>query len=422
MTPFRRSWFYVLLMWGMGQGAQAQSDDAELQALSLEGAPAVVLDARQDGVRVSIEAALGSTQPRASVGRRDFQRLSLDFSASAQLGSGLRAVLSDRLDYFNPASTASSVNSLREAYVSWQPEAGHALLEAGRINLRYGPGYGYNPTDFFRDGSLRTLTTVNPIALRENRMGSVMVRAQRLWSDGALAVAYSPRLADQPSQDGWALDLGSTNHRDRGLLVLSTRWSPAFSSQASFYKEAGSTTAVGVSATALLSDAAVAHGEWTRSHEPTLLSRALGRPDDAITRNRFVGGVTYTTQSKLSVTAEYQYNGFALDSGAWTALGATPALQAAYVSESQRRLDLAPRQAYLIYLTQKDMGLKNLDLSAMWRVNRVDHSRLFWVELRHHWSQFDLSVQYQHNAGQTGTELGLLPERHLVQVMGVLFY
>lgn len=422
MTPFRRSWFYALLMVGVGQGALAQAADAELDALSLESAPEASAVSTAGSARFSVETAIGSTQPRDTVGRRDFQRVSLDWSYATNLGSGLRAVLSNRLDYLNPSSTASSVNSLREAYVSWQPEAGTAVLEFGRINLRYGPGYGYNPTDFFRDGSLRTMTTVNPIALRENRMGSVMVRGQRLWADGAVSVAYSPKLADQPSQEGWDLDLGSTNHSDRGLLSLSTRWSPAFSSQALLYKEAGRSTAVGVSATALLSDAAVAHGEWSRSREPTLLNRALGRADENVTRNRWVGGLSYTTQSKLSVTAEYQYNGFALDSEAWTTVGATPSLQAAYVSESLRRLDLAPRKAYLLYLTQKDMGIKNLDLSAMWRVNGVDRSRLFWVELRHHWTQFDLSVQYQQNMGQAGTELGLMPERHQVQVMGVLFY
>ena len=57
------------------------------------------------------------------------------------------------------------MNSLREAYLSWQPASGASILEAGRINLRYGPGYGYYPTDFFRDGSLRTSTTADPLAL-----------------------------------------------------------------------------------------------------------------------------------------------------------------------------------------------------------------------------------------------------------------
>ena len=38
------------------------------------------------------------------------------------------------------------------------------------FNLRFGPGYGYNPTDFFRDGSLRVLTTADPFALHEIRL------------------------------------------------------------------------------------------------------------------------------------------------------------------------------------------------------------------------------------------------------------
>ena len=100
------------------------------------------------------------------------------------------------------AGADATVNSLRAAYLSWQPEAGNTIFELGRVNLRYGPGYGCNPTDFFRDGSLRTRTTANPFALRENRLGNVMFRAQRLWTGGSLSEAYSPKSADRPSADG----------------------------------------------------------------------------------------------------------------------------------------------------------------------------------------------------------------------------
>ena len=69
-------------------------------------------------------------------------------------------------------------NNLGCLVLCWQPEGGSSIFDFGRINVRGGPGYGYNPTDFFRDGSLRVITSADPFALRQNRMGSVMLRAQ----------------------------------------------------------------------------------------------------------------------------------------------------------------------------------------------------------------------------------------------------
>ncbi len=259
----------------------------------------------------------------------------------------------------------------------------------------------------------RVLTTADPFALRENRLGTVMLRAQRLWSDGSLSLALAPKLADRPSSEGWSPDLGSTNNRSRALVALGTQFSQRVSSQLLVYKDDGRSPALGANFTALLSDAAVAHLEWSRGREPDLLSRALAVPASAATRNRFVGGVTYTTLGKLSVTAEYQY---------WAALGATPATQLAYLREALRLQDLAPRKAYLIYVTQKSLGLKDLDLTAYLRVNPGDDSKLAWLELRHHWPSFDLTFQLQQNIGSRTSEFGVLPDRRIVQVLGTYYF
>jgi hypothetical protein len=249
------------------------------------------------------------------------------------------------------------------------------------------------------------------------------LRAQRLWAGGSLSVAYSPKLASLPSTDGASLDLGSTNNRDRLLAALGTQFSQNINSQVLVYKEDGASPTLGANLTALLSDAAVAHMEWTRGREPDLLSRALSIPGSLTTRNRFSGGVTYTTLGKLSLTAEYEYNGFALSQSNWSTLGATSqAGQIAYLIEASRRQELVPRQAYLIYVTQKSLGLKDLDLTAFLRVNAGDHSRLAWVELRHHWSNFDLAVQLQQQMGRPTTEYGIVPDRRVIQVLGTYYF
>lgn len=405
------------------QAMPALGADAETDALSLESAPAVAPQVAPD-TKLLIEGAIGNASQRYLPESRDIGRVSLDFSHSARLAPGLRAVLSDRLDQIHPrdAGADETMNSLREAYLSWQPEGGNTVLEFGRINLRYGPGYGYNPTDFFRDGSLRVLTTADPFALRENRLGSVMLRAQRLWTDGSLSVAFTPKLADRPNPDGWSLDLGSTNNRDRALIALGTQFSQRVSSQLLVYKEDGLSPTLGANLTALLSDAAVAHLEWSRGSESDLLSRALAVPGNTATRNRFVGGVTYTTLGKLSLTVEYQYNGFGLSQTSWAALGTAPATQQAYLREALRLQELAPRQAYLIYVTQKSLGLKNLDLTAYLRLNPGDDSKLAWVELRHHWPSFDVSFQLQQNMGRPTSEFGILPDRRVMQILGTYFF
>lgn len=424
MRSFTQSALCSMLAAALAQAAPALAQDAELDALNLQSAPEATPEAAA-GAKIFVEAAVGSASQRYQSSSRDIGRVSLDFSHSARLAPGWRAVLSDRLDYVHPADQGAdaTVNSLREAYLSWQPEGGSTAVEFGRINLRYGPGYGYNPTDFFRDGSLRVLTTANPFALRENRLGTVMLRAQHLWSGGSVSAAYSPKLASQPSSDGWSADLGATNHRDRVLVALSTQFSQRVSSQLLVYKAKGDAPTVGASLTALLSDAAVAHLEWSRGSEPDLLGRAVGLPGPASARNRLAGGVSYTTLGKLSITAEYQYNGFALSQSDWSALGSSaPDTQVAYLVAAQRLQELAPRHAYLIYLTQKSLGMKELDLTAFLRVNADDHSRMAWLELRRHWRSFDLAFQLQQHMGRSTSEYGMLPDRRLMQVLGTYYF
>lgn len=424
MRSLSRSVLCSCLFVGSIHAGPALAADDETDPLLLESAPEESLKSTRD-TKLFFEGMVGTASQRYQPGRRELWRTSLDFSHTARLGSGWRAVISDRLDHAHPADfgLGLTVNSLREAYLSWQPDSGDMVAEVGRVNLRYGPGYGYNPTDFFRDGSLRTLTSANPFALRENRMGTVVLRAQRLWSEGSLSVVYSPKVADRPASNGWSLDLGSTNNRDRGLAAISTQFSQNISTQLLTYKEAGRSAALGASLTALLSDAAVAHLEWSRGNEPDLLSHALAVPGTFKSRNRVVGGITYTTLGKLSITAEYQYNGFALNQSNWAALGAsTPAGQMAYLLEAQRRQELATREAYLIYITQKSLWLKNLDLTAFMRINAGDHSQLAWAELRHHWPRFDLAFQLQQNIGARTSEYGTLPGRTTMQVLGIYYF
>ena len=421
MRSLARTFFIPLFSLAMFQGLPAFAD-SEIDALSLESDSVKSTDA--SNTKMFVEGAIGNASQRYQPGSLFTRRASFDLLYSGRIGPGLRAVFSNRIDNIHPTALGAdtTVNSLREAYLSWQTDGGNAMVELGRINLRNGPGYGYNPTDFFRDGSVRVLTSADPFALRQNRLGSVMLRAQRLWSSGSISLAYSPKLATQPSANGWSLDLGSTNNRNRGIMTIDTKFSQNLNSQVMLYKDGGRMPTVGVNSTALLSDAAVAHFEWSRGREPDLASRALALSAEEVRRNRFVGGITYTTLGKTSITAEYQYNGFGLDKSGFAALSSINGAQLAYLREALRLQELAPRSAYLVYVTQKSLGLKDLDLTAYLRLNPADKSRLAWLELRHHWPNFDLSLQMQRNIGRVGTEFGILPDKSIFQVLGKYYF
>lgn len=396
---------------------------SDIDPLALESAP--VQQRSSAPTRLLIEAAVGAAEQRHGLGSRSISRLSLDTYSSSGFSDGLRGLISARLDTTRPKDPRvdNPVLSLREAFVGWQDDSASTVLEVGRISLRNGPAYGFNPTDFLRDGSLRTVVTVNPLAQRENRMGSVMLRAQRIWAGGGLSLVHSPKLESRSSSRGVDFDWGATNNRSRGVASISARFGERANSQILLYKEEGREAQLGINFTGLLSDALVAHAEWSRGREPDLLTRALGLPRAEVKGNRGVAGVTYSTVFRLSVTAELQYNRFALDRADWRALaGSSLDLWAAYHLTVQDHLDIASRQALLLYATQKSFILGKLDLSGFVKLNRTDDSRMTWLELRYRLDGLDLAMQWQRTSGRSEAEFGLNPIKQSIGVLAAVYF
>jgi len=392
--------------------------DVDLDALSLKAeTPAQAQPVSPH--RITLEAALG-TAWRRDDGRDDLERLSADWRYQDRLAAGWQATASLRLDAVHPEVVAvdSPVLSWREGYLTWQTIDQATLVEFGRINLREGPAYGYNPTDFFRDHTLRAVTTADPPALRENRLGTVMLRGQWRAAGMSFSAAVAPKLADEPSDRGLSLDLGATNDRVRGMLSVGASVSDRLDLRAHLYQEDGEDAAVGASLSALLGDAWVGHLEWSRAEEVPLLDRATASAASTEGRNRVAAGVTWTAPFDLSLTAEWHYNGFAVDDdGASALVAAGPAAQAAYFGLAQQLQDSASRQALMLYAVQRNLLMRNLDLTALVKVNVVDDSRLTWLELRYRFDQLDLALQAQHHSGSAGSEFGSLPWR---QTLGIL--
>lgn len=407
---------------------RAADDDAlDLEAAPAPTAAAAGTPASQPGqLQLALEAAALHGSRSDGGPSRHGHRLGVDLRWSGKLGPHWQFGLSNRLDHVDPPAPGLDRlrNSLREAKLSWQPAGSGGTVELGRINLRHGPAYGYNPTDYFRTGATRLITSADPVTIRANRLGTVMLRASQPWSGGSLSAAYAPKLdGDGPSDDGLSLDLGATNPRHRLLLTASARPSERWSGEALLLAEEGSSPRLGLNFTGLVGDALVLHGEVSSGRSVDLLSQSLGLPGTQRRHQQAALGATLALPGGVSLTAEAAYNGAGMGSAQWQQLfNQGPAVAGGVLTAAQASQELAARQAWLLYATKKSLFVRQLDAAAFVRQNRVDDSLLAWAELRYHWPRVDMALQWQRSRGDLRSEYGALPYRQVVQLIATAFF
>lgn len=402
--------------------AAARACAADVDALSLADqapvAPQRARDWRAFTELVRVHNVLdGAASPVEAV------RASFDLLYDGKPAAGLRAVLSDRLDLTrsNASPKESKVNTLREAYLSWQRSADE-IVDIGRVNLRFGAASGFNPTDFFKAGALRSVVSPAPASLRENRLGTVVLQGQKLWSTGSFAAAYSPRLATGPSSDAYSLDFGATNPKHRWLLVASHRFSEAFNPQFLLNGGAGMSTHAGLNLSGLVNSATVAYGEFAVGDGRSLAAQALALADTERWQRRAALGITTTTAFNLSLTVEAEFSSAAPTGAQWDALrSAAPSNALRVLGVAQTLQDLPVRQALFFYVTWQDMLVKHLNMSAFVRCDLETHSRAQWLEGRYHWDHVDAAVQWQLNSGPSGSVFTTAPPQRSVQVLLQVF-
>ncbi|MFL6660672.1 MAG: hypothetical protein ACJ8G7_00755 [Rhizobacter sp.] len=395
----------------------AEPDDAAALQLADKPAPAPVA---HRAWRLFLEGAGGRNGWRDGIAPTTSSRGALDFRYDDTIATGLRAVLSDRLDTVRNGAPARerNVNSLREAYLSWH-RAGDLVLDAGRVNIRHGAAWGYNPTDYFRGNALRAVVSPDPASLRENRMGTVVLQAQKLWATSALSAAVSPRLQRRASDSTGSLDLGATNDRTRWLISGSHKFGERFNPELLLHGGVDTPTQLGLNASALVTDAAVAFVEASVGRDRTLRAQALGTAEAKRMQRRAAAGLTYTTPFNLSLTAEADYSSAAPDRAQWNALSPTDRLR--LLDTAQNLLELPARRGAFLYATWKDLLVRRLDLSGFVRWEAATHSRSQWLETRYHWDRMDLALQWQVNSGRVDSVFGSVPQARAVELSLRLF-
>lgn len=367
--------------------------------------------------RVFAEGAARAVRLRNPDASTHDARYSVDVRFDKVFAPGWRAVFADRLDLRRTeVGDDRDVNTLKEAYLSWQP-APERIADLGRVNVRNGVALGYNPTDYFRAGSLRSVVSLDPASLRENRLGTGMLRGQALWAGGSLSALYAPKLGDRPSTADFSADFGASNPRERWLVTLSRKLG-GLSPQWLLQGGDGQSAQLGFNLTALPNDATVAYFEWSGGRSESLAAQAGIAPPDEAFRSRAAAGLTYTTPQNLSLTVEAQYNGAGLDRAGWEALRrGPPQAYGLYRGFAANLQDPPTRYNLFFYALWQDAMVKHLDFAAMVRYDQIDRSRLQWLEARYHWPKVDAALQVQVNSGEPGSQYGAVPERRVVQAL-----
>jgi hypothetical protein len=410
----RGAWLFLLL----STMAWAGQDEDDAAALALGAETPTTAAAVARSTMLTVEGAL-TEAAQQDAGELSLQRLSLDGRFDGSFAPGLRAIVAERVDSDWSGSLGGNqdVGTLKEAYVSWQPSAG-TLADLGRINARQGVAYGYNPTDFFRADAIRSLVSLDPNSLRDNRLGTVMVRGEELWATGAITAAYAPRLTDRTSAGALDPDWGATNSRGRWLISMSQQLAPGWTPQWLLFSGDGQSPQAGMDITAALGSATVAYLEVTAGRSATLLAQALDQPEASALRTRASTGVTYSMANKLSLTVEYEYNGTGSSAGKWNRLAArNPEDYGRYREFALLQQDLPTQSNAFIYASWQDLVFRHLDLTAFLRVDLVDHSKLPWFELRRHWTAVDLALRWTDVQGTAVSDFGASTQRQTWQLV-----
>ncbi len=263
------------------------------------------------------------------------ERALLDVRKEWHVGEGLRLAYSGRLnlraeDGLGFPNRENLIHALREAYLSWEPRE-RLFFDVGRINLKSGVALGFNPTDFFKTRAVVEPLSVDPVVLREDRLGTLMLRAQRVWARGSLTAAYAPAVAsDSPiytSFDLRSLDpmFDRTNAHQRWLLKGTVDVAEGFSPELLAY---GSQRRVrlGANLAENVGKSVVTYLEWSGgrrgsvSEDALAFGRATGTLPAATAgvlpglapvgfRNELAVGASYTTAlPKITFNVELHYD------------------------------------------------------------------------------------------------------------------
>lgn len=347
-------------------------------------------------------------------------------------------------------SDRSVRNDLRETYVTWEP-FDNTYVEAGRINIRNGVALGFNPTDFFKTRSLVGQASLDPSVLRQNRVGTLMVRGQTIWNGGSASLALAPKLTDatpvgETNRHGLDPRFDATNAAYRMFGTLALEIADLNPQLLAYYEQ--HRAKVGLDLSQPIGDALVAYAEWAGGPEMNLAARANAYGKETGTlppilpvlpptststrfRNDVAAGLSWTIATKITVNIEYHFHqaGFSKqDWRSWFELGSDPSSPfptsalwyvRGYATDQQEPTTM--HQAFVRAAWPKAF-VNELELTGFAFVDILDGSVLTQISARYYASSaWTLAAYGSANIGAVRTERGSFPQRFSA-IFAIVYY
>ncbi len=449
-----RSLLLLALAWSGTAVAQSDSDLALIPPDSQSPAKIGQTHAERN---VYLENALTAVSlrddlPVAAPPSYDWQeRLLLDVRDTREVGRTARLIFSDRLNLRAESDLAfpgqeSVVNDFREAYMEWRL-ADQTYLAFGRINLKSGIALGYNPTDYFKARTVSEPLSADPTVLREDRLGTVMLRLQRISRAGSVTLVFAPRLRRQsPLYSNTALPsfdpmLGRTNSDNRFLLESSIGISPDLSPELLIYHDSHATR-IGLNVSMTLGQSVVAYVEESAARRRDLIAEALdfGRATGALPasapdepppapgkslENELSVGASYTASNRVTWNLEYHLDqaGFrSQDWNRWFQIGSVPAGPPTIANElwyirgyALDQQEQSTEQAAFLRADWTDAFGLNLELSGFVNVDLRDGSGQAQAQADYYLSNaWTIGLLAASNFGSPKSDFGSLPAAYSV--------
>ncbi len=292
---------------------------------------------------------------------------------------------------------------IKEAYFSWQ-KSPTAFFDLGRINIKNGVATGFNPTDYFKVGTVLDRNTEDVSQLRDARLGALLVQGQKLWQGGSLSVLATPKINHKANH--WTTDkeiaglnLHKSNDRSRVLLKLTQEINDGFSPELLYYNEAGNHN-IGLNLSRVINKKWFAYAEWNIGKRRNLIDEALKdarevaqlspaimqkfkKDNGKSYQQQAATGASYTSESNITTKFEYHFNQAGLSktqAGNWFSLG----LKARNPTEigqllsirglAQTRGEPLGKHSLFIRSNWTDAGRDDLDLTGLLLADLNDNS------------------------------------------------
>jgi len=277
----------------------------------------------------------------------------------------------------------------------------HYFLELGRMNVKEGIAYGYNPTDYFKGGSSFTLS-LDPKEKIENRLGAVLVQVSAIWDNITLKALYSPQISTnansiQSDKKYIGLHLDESNSQERASLYLGYTGFDALSISGLLHKnDDGLNIGLNMS--------------YIQERSIWYLEASTAKKQDKSNYETELSlGLNYSSQNNIVSTFEYIYNEGGLNKEEIHTLFSQKYL--ANYSPKIPKSTMLSKHTLFMMARQSDV-LHNLDWNALAWVNPLDKSSLLQVGLSYEYEEIVFSLDARAYRGNAQTVYGSYPNEY----------